>query len=414
MTNSPPHAGGTEVVIECEATASNLRPAPHLPWSAEEDVVDPLKRANSAAITEDSAPVLNVNAHGALGKLARWRMVPHWDDAQAAVSFVNTMHRTASSAGAGDVEEVASYVLVAAWEKESPEMARLFAVNERNLEAIDEHVVGSSGVHIGDEHAHSNENGASGATGIQDVLARCARSFDPLREGATAGETDGACVTRWFELVETPPKGAAIVDAPRPKMQRKAAAKARASKEAASRFEYDAKWHEYAMPLTDEQVRQFAEEGYLHIRGAVPKRRVHRTLRLINSQMTVQLRGQHESAGTNNSAGTLRKAELELRPLLLESPALAYAEQLLGKGRVESHLSKAFDEHNYDGQVRNSAGAAHAACGRIRQLTVHVRAQLATTYPRIDSEQGANFPKDVDDGAYRKRVYGNHADACAR
>ena len=197
-------------------------------------------------------------------------------------------------------------------------------------------------------------------------------------------------------------------------MQRKAAAKARASKEAASRFEYDAKWHEYAMPLTDEQVRQFAEEGYLHIRGAVPKRRVHRTLRLINSQMTVQLRGQHESAGTNNSAGTLRKAELELRPLLLESPALAYAEQLLGKGRVESHLSKAFDEHNYDGQVRNSAGAAHAACGRIRQLTVHVRAQLATTYPRIDSEQGANFPKDVDDGAYRKRVYGNHADACAR
>lgn len=183
-----------------------------------------------------------------------------------------------------------------------------------------------------------------------------------------------ASVRHVFRLVAAPPPGAVLISRPNG-----APAGAESDSVQTDDVPYDARWHDDAAALIGEaDVAAFARDGFLVVRGAVPQALVGRVLRQINSQMALRLRGGGENGdrlGTmaeNASSASLWKGELGLQRLLLETPALALAERLLGRDRVVSHC----------GKDRRRAGPG---------------AQLAINYPRAE---GTGPARDHHDAAY--------------
>ena len=90
-----------------------------------------------------------------------------------------------------------------------------------------------------------------------------------------------------------------------------------------------------SMTITDAQKRQFAEEGYLKIPGAVPKSMIETSLRAVNYSIgNIGIGGEDPS---RNRSGFFC-AELLDAPFILDmynkTPVMQIAESLMGKGNV--------------------------------------------------------------------------------
>ncbi len=90
-----------------------------------------------------------------------------------------------------------------------------------------------------------------------------------------------------------------------------------------------------SMTITDVQKRQFAEEGYLEIPGAVPKNMIETSLRAVNYSIgNIGIGGEDPS---RNRSGFFC-AELLDAPFILDmynkTPVMQIAESLMGKGNV--------------------------------------------------------------------------------
>jgi len=87
--------------------------------------------------------------------------------------------------------------------------------------------------------------------------------------------------------------------------------------------------------LTNAQKRQFVEEGYLQIPGAVPKMLIEAALRAVNHSIGEIGLGGEDMA---NSRSAFHCAELLQAPVILDlfnkSPVIELAEDLMGRGNV--------------------------------------------------------------------------------
>ncbi|MGF1483109.1 MAG: phytanoyl-CoA dioxygenase family protein [Opitutales bacterium] len=89
------------------------------------------------------------------------------------------------------------------------------------------------------------------------------------------------------------------------------------------------------MLITPEQKRQFVEQGFLHLPGAIPKERIHAARRLINHHLGQGFDAEQRKIFAAQSYFPELREHPDIKGLVEDSPAYAMAEDLTAPGELK-------------------------------------------------------------------------------